>query len=279
MNILTLKSFPKAESLNPKKKLIHPDFLFTHTWEYQARLTELQDDINESIEEVQAAVSSVLKSTTNNTLRQYQTHVGEVEGVYVPMLDNFQSLKPGDCRNDAEDVLNRTTTNTGYRASNCASTYDTRVRSFVDAAVNALTRLDGRFGLVQSIVVKAFVGHNSFVHPESIKDKIVEIYDYVKGLWATSKPEIEAIRSSLTSSISAQFSELVKCHQANLNYAKTFFGMFEDTVQICIDFDNTPNPFGASKGRMSRSADTPYSRKHAEFLAAFEHQKPFEWEV
>ena len=261
--------------------MIHPDFLFVHSWEYQARLVALQQDIDESIEEVQAAVSSVLKNTTDNTLRQYQSHVGEIEDIYVPMLDGFQSLKPGDCRNDAEDVLNRTATNTGYRMSNCASTFDERVRVSVASATNALTRFDGIFAQVQSIVVKSFVGRNSFVNPESIEDKIVEIYELVQDKWTGSKPEIESVRNNLISSIAAQFNELVSCHKANFNYAKAFFGMFEETVQICIDFDNTPNPFFTStKSRSSRSiVETPFSRKHAEFMVALESQKPFEWQA
>jgi hypothetical protein len=256
--------------------MIHPDFLFVHSWEYQARLAELQADINESIEEVQTAVSSVLKESSDNTLRQYQTHVGEVEEVYVPMLEGFQVLKPGDCRNDAEDVLNRTTTNTGYRASNCAATYDNRIQLAITAARNSLENFDGLFSQVQSIVVKSFIGRNSFVHPESIEDKIIEIYDLVKKGWEESKPEVEMTKRGLTSAIAAQFSELVKCHQANLNYAKTFFGMFEDMVQTCIDFDNTPNPFARS-ARLAGIA--PSAKKHAEFLAAFESQKSFEWQA
>lgn len=270
----------QAEFQNAKTKLIHPDFLFTHSWEYQGKLTELQADIDESIKETQVAVSNVLKQSTNNTLKQYQTHINEVENIYIPMLDGFQTLQPGACRNDAEDVLNRTTTNTGYRASNCASTYDNRVQSAISTALNSLNRFGDFSGQVQSIVVKSFVGKNSFVNPEKIEDKIVEIYDFVKDRWNSSKPEIEAVRNSLSTFITAQFNELISCHGANLNYAKRFFEMFEETVQICIDFDKTPNPFAASKSRTSRSIiETPFSKKHAEFLAAFESQDPFEWKA
>jgi hypothetical protein len=244
-------------------------------------LTELQGEINDSIEEVQVAVSSVLKSSTSQTLTQYQTHVDEVEAVYVPMLDNFQTLKPGDCRNDAEDILNRTTTNTGYRASNCASVYDTRVRSEIAVATKALSRFDDLYNQVQNIVVKSFIGQNSFVNPEAIEDKIIEIFDLVKGRWEGSKPEIEAVRRNLASAITAQNAELGNCHQANLNYAKNFFKMFEDTVQICIDFDNTPIPFVASGKRFLKAEVdlTPFSQKRAEFETALKHQQPYEWQA
>jgi hypothetical protein len=259
--------------------MIHPDFLFVHSWEYQTRLTELQTDIDKTIEEVQTAVSSVLKESADNTLRLYETHVSDVEEIYVPMLDGFKVLKPGDCRNDAEDVLNRTTTNTGYRASNCASTYDNRIQSAINLARNSLTDFGGLYSQVQSIVMKSFIGRNSFIEPETIKDKIVEIYELVKDKWEISRPEVEMVKSSLSSAIAVQFDELTKCHAANLNYAKTFFGMFAETVQICIDFDNTPNPFAASKSRASRSVVAPSSRKHAEFLQALEKQKLFEWQA
>lgn len=259
--------------------MIHPDFVFLHSWEYQERLIDLQGDINESIEEIQVAVSSVLKSSTSQTLQQFESHISDVEGIYVPMLAAFQTLNPGNCRNDAEDVLNRTTTNTGYRASICAATYDIRVRTEVDAAANALSHFNGLNSQVQSIVVKAFVGQNKYANPEAIEDKITEIFDIVKGKWEGSKPEIHGIRENLASSISAQNGELVKCHEANLKTAATFYAMFEDMVQVCIDFDSIPNPFAASK-RFSNAAPSPsFTQKHAEFLAAFENQQPYKWQA
>jgi hypothetical protein len=260
----------------PDKKLIHPDFLFVHAWEYQAILTNLQADINSAIQEVQTAVSNVLKTSTSQTLTQYETHVNDVQAEYEPHLEQFQTLKPGDCRNDAEGILNRTASSTGYRASNCAAAYDNRVQNEVAIANRAFVRFDDLFSQVQSIVVKSFIGSNQFLTPEDIQDKITEIYELVNGKWAGSKPEIEAVRRNLASAITAQNIELGNCHQANLNYATMFFGMFREAVQICIDFDNTPNPFASKRLSMN---STPYGKKRAEFEAAFDSQKDFEWQA
>lgn len=237
-------------------------------------LAELQEDINIAIQEVQTAVSTVLKSSTGVTLEQYEDHINAVQAEYEPYLERLQGLKAGDCKNDAEFVLNRTTTNTGYRASNCASEYDTRVKNQVDIATRALVRFDDIYSQVQSIVVKAFIGQNAFLTPEDIKLKIVEIYEIVSGRWEDSKPEVEAIKRNLASGIAAQNVELGNCHKVNLDYAKRYYEIFREDVNTCTIFDNTPNPFGL----FAKSSKAGYVSRIAEIKAMFEKDVPYVWQ-
>ena len=104
---------------------------------------------------------------------------------------------------------------------------------------------------------------------DRIEKTIVEIYERFDG----SKPEVESVKRNLSSAVAAQNIELGKCLTANLQNAKTFFGRFRDTVQICIDFDNSPSPF-AAKGKRSS-----HSEKLAEFNALAANEEVYEWKA
>lgn len=219
-------------------------------------------------------MSSVLKKSTSDTLKQYEDHIFEVQAEYVPHLEKFQALKPGECKDDAEYTLNRTASLSGYRIGNCATFYDNSVQPDIAIANRALARFDDLYGQVQSIVVKSFIGRNSFVDPESIQDRITEIYDIVKGRWDGSKPEIEAVRRNLASAIAAHNAQLDVCHENSLAFAQTYFGMFRELVDECAIFDNTPNPFGMSPKSKSKKSTT-FDR--ANFEAAIDSESEFEW--
>lgn len=277
--IILMLSRPQAQLMLPEKRLIHPNFLFEHAWNYQELLTTLQDDVNLAAHEVQTAVSGVLKTSTAKTLQQYQDHVYAVQDEYVPMLEVFRTLLDTDCRREAETILNSTTTFTGFRASNCAQTYDSRVRNEISVANDMLSRFDDLYSQVQLIVYKAFMGHNTFVNPETIEDTITEIYNIVNDRWELSRPEMEALIMNLSSAIAAQNNELGICHNANLEYAKSFYSMFRSMVQTCLDFDNTPDPFALSS-KKGRSVE-PFRALSDEFHAqmAIAESESFEWKA
>jgi hypothetical protein len=227
-----------------------------------------------AIAEVQTAVSVVLKTSTSVTLKQYEEHINAIQDEYVPYLEKLQVLQPSECKNDAEFVLNKTTTNVGYRVSNCALEYDNRVRNEIDIATRALIRFDDIYSQVQSYVVKSFIGQNAFLTPEDIRDRIIAIYELIESKWEGSRPEVEAIKRNLSSGIERQNAELTNCHNANMVYARTFFGIFREDVNTCTIFDNTPNPFSkSSKGKSG------YVSKRAEVEAALEAELDYEWKA
>lgn len=256
--------------VDPEKNLIHPDFAFEHAWNYQVLLSDLQLEINNVINEMQTLVSDILKTSTAETLTQYQTHITAVQAEYVPMLGLFNSLTPGTCRSQAESILNTTTTFTGYDASNCANVYDQRVRNELATANRALVRFDDIYSQVQTIVVKAFIAQNAFLTPEDIRDEITNIYGVVQGRWSVSKPEMEAVKRALQTNIAQQNVVLGNCHNNVLSNAVTMFGMFRSMVQTCADFENTAPAAFSSK--MS------HSDIYEEFQAFIAQRVPFVWE-
>lgn len=222
-------------------------------------------------------MSSVLDKSTAETLHQYEDHVEDVQAEYVPILEVFQTLRPGDCRDIAESILNQTTTLTGFAASNCANNYDNRVRTEINIANRAFVRFDDLYSQVLTIVAKSFIGQNVFLTAEKIEENLSEIYELVQGRWNGSKPELEAVRRNLAAAIAEQNAELGRCHNSNLQNAILFYGMFRSSVQTCLDFDNTQEPFG--QVAMAGRSVAPYIEQLQQFEAALAKAETFEWKA
>lgn len=275
-----LHIFIKTENLivswqaqqQPEKKVISPDFLFTIAWDYQGRLTRLQDDINYSIQLVQAAVSVVLKNSTTKTLHQFEDHVDIVVNEYTPYLLRFNELKPSDCRSSAENIFNEAVRFTGFDAGVCAYKYNDKVQTKVDEASKSLTAFDDVYSQVQTIVVKAFIGQNTFVTPEEIKQRIINVFELIESRWNLSKPEVEALVQNLADAVAVQNAELGKCHDKIMSDAVSQFSWFGRMVQSCIDFNNSQD----SVGRLGRTAAT-YEQLFQEYKAEFAKLKHYEW--
>lgn len=229
-------------------------------------MTTLQGSINELIQEIQTAISGVLKTSTKDTLQQFEDHVEEVEAKYLPYLENFEKLKPGSCRDSAETILMTALTFTGFDASNCANSYNTRVKNEIENANKALVRFDDVYSQIQSIVVKAFIGQNALLTPEDIEDRIVEIFDLVNGRWNVSKPEIQSVITTLTAAIATHNQVLGACHNKIIVDGSALFVIFGNMVQSCTDFNNSQDSTGRA-GRVSASA--AYEKIFEEFNVAF----------
>lgn len=184
-------------------------------------------------------MSHVLSESTDKTLQQYESHVDRVGELYAPSLEAFQQLQPGSCRNSAERILNDTKDFTGFSASNCANQYNNRVKVVIDSANIALTGFDGIYSQVQSIVLKSFVGRNALLNPEDIEDRIIHIFELIKGKWDAAEPEITSLRRNLEEAISNQNEELGKCHNFVEEDATAEFQRFARMVQTCTEFDNS----------------------------------------
>jgi len=266
---------PQADILDADRKVISPDFAFVHAWTYNGKLTELQTDINDAVHDVQVGISAVVASSTDETLQQYEDLFSDVEALFKPTLALFNELRPSNCRNSAERILNDTTDFTGFDASNCAKDYNIRVTNETAAANGAMARFDDLYSQVQTIVYKAFVGENFFITPEDIRDTITDIFDRVQARWLEQRPEMEAVRRNLASVIAAQNAELGNCHVKILDDATTDLGRFSRMVNTCRDFDNTNDPFS---GPERAGRDVPaYIQQLEEFEAEFAKRKLYEW--
>lgn len=246
-------------------KLQNPGDLFETSRKFQKQLLGLQGDINDAIEQVVIGVSSILKSSTQETLEQYELLYDEVDDIYAPLLTDFNALAPSECRDLAASILNDTTTFTGFNGGICARTYDIGVGSCIDNANQALSRIDGLYSQVQMIVVKAFIGQNSLTTPEDIEQKIEEIFKLVNSRWESSKPELESLRSRLAAEIAAHNVKLGECNTFISEDVASLSGRFSRMVQTCVTFDSPLK--SKSVDILSANSLPSYKQQFEEFQA------------
>lgn len=238
-------------------------------------MSELQTEINEAIERVQTAVSTVLTGSAAETLGQYHQHIAIITSEHAPHLETFEKLVPGDCKNSAETILTNIIEFTGYDASNCAKIYDQKVREKVANTSQSLVQHDNVFSQLHMIVVKGFVGENAFVSPEVIKDKITQMYELVKTIKENAIFDSDGFVSKLRTEISAQNAELGNCHDEILDLAYGQFAYFERVAKTCDRFDE--EPVGKSK---RKAVDTEeHEQLLKEFLDQFEKLNYYEWKA
>ncbi|CRL03711.1 CLUMA_CG016600, isoform A [Clunio marinus] len=278
--LLTLSALCLAEDEeNPKRegRLIHPGFVFETAYEYQSKAEEFQKEVALETYETLVAVSSVLRESTGETLQQYEDHVDEVLKAYAPVLQKFQELRESECRNMAKSQLNLTAIFTGFEASNCAQSYNSRVQDEVAKANTAIVDFDDSFNQILMIVGKSFIGKNVFVSAEDIQGRIVEMFENIQGKWRNVGPEMKNVRSSLSKVIASQNEELKNCHDENFGRTMEFYAMFDHLVDICIAFDNTQHPFAFRTMR----TDVPDSAKkiYDNFKVQLSEIKNYQWKA
>ena len=227
-------------------------------------------EINEAMNEIQTVISSVLKNSTSQTLKQYENHMYSIEAEYLPSLSSFQILPESSCRLQAELILNTTTTFLGFDSSNCANEYDKAVSAKLNVAQEVVGNFSGRYGDIQSIVVKSFIGYNKFTQAEDIQEKIDEIFDLVTGEWIASSPKMRSLETALAEDIAAQNEELSNCHVEILNIATHQFSFFKRMVETCTAFH--------SSKRTKRSLES-HDEIFEQFQAQFEKLSPYKWKA
>ena len=256
-------------------KLSSPDRLFDHARLYQTLLTNLQEEINFAIEEAQTAVSQVLRTSTTETLRQYENHAISIEGEYAPHQEAFEQLIPGSCKNTAETILNTVKTFTGFEASNCAKAYDNVVREIIESTSGSLVNFDDVYSELQSIIVKAFIAKNIFINSEEIEETISDMFELVQTKWNETKPEFDDLRRNLALAIGLQNIQLGSCHESIKNVATDQFAFFRSMVNTCNDF-NSPQSVSERTGRIS--GPEPWIQKLKEFEEQFAKLESFKWQ-
>lgn len=256
-------------------KLQNPDALFEASWRYQKQLQGLQGEINDSIEQVVVALSTILKSSTEETLGQYQLLYDDIDGIYAPLLVAFNGLKPSECRDTAERALNDTTSFAGFDASICATTYDNEVRNSIAKANFAMSGINTVYSQVQMIVVKGFVGQNSFTMAEEIEETIDKIFKLVSNRWAVSKPDLDTLRLRLASDIAEQNKQLGECNLEISDDVASLSGRFKRMVQTCVTFDNPSKT--KSVDILSDNAAPSYKQQFEEYQAELSKLKSKKW--
>jgi hypothetical protein len=225
--------------------IIAPEELFTDAWDYQARLKELQADINAQLTAVRTAVSSVLKSSSSATLTQIEANSNKLLEQDGPARDQIFSkdLPSTACITNLKVVLNGITEFTGFGSSNCVTAYDTSVRGALDTAYALLQKFEGSFGDVQQIVTRSFIGKNAFTQSDDIRARFNEQFSKRTSEWEKIRPDTEAFVRTLESNIAVFNTALGECFAAIQVKVAPAYSVLTSEIATCRAFDSSPDPF------------------------------------
>lgn len=229
------------------------DFLFVPAWEYQDRLTTLQQEIDLQLTAMRLSVSTVLKRSSKETLSQIENNTVAILEKEAPIRNVVFNLDPTACTNNLRTVLNGVTEFSGFPSSSCVARYDIGVKVELSHAYMMLEEYEGLYRDVQQIVVRSFIRQNAFLTPEVIIDTFKTQYESLSANWAIINPNIEEFVKTVSAKISANNDILDLCfNETQANLAPSYTRIIAE-VDICNEFDNTKSPFAKFRKSLKTS--------------------------
>lgn len=225
--------------------IVAPEGLFENAWEHQEYLRSLQKDINDKLTEVRTAVSTVLRSSTAETLTQIEANANGILAAEKPIRDDIFStdLRASACVVNLRVLLNGATEFTGFESSNCVTSYDKSVQGALNTAYALLQKYEGTFGDVQQIVVRSFVGRNIFTQPDDIVARFEEQFRTRKADWEAIRPDIESFVANLSGNIAVFNTVLGSCFGRIQAEVAPGYQIIREKLTVCEAYDNTADPF------------------------------------
>ncbi|CAO1350998.1 unnamed protein product [Diamesa serratosioi] len=244
----------EAELVAPEAYLINLDSLFEKVRSYEPLLTDLQEDINQALYQIQTAVSSALENSTYETLKQYEIHVNSILAFDIDVREGILRINPDSmCRSLLENNLLLTTNLTGFESSNCVASYYATVSLEVANATLELSKYTNVYDDVQQTIVQSFIKQNIFTSSDEVEATLDRMYNVIKENWKMSKPEIDDLIQTLTEAITNANVDLDECHNRLVNFITPSYTTLLASIEMCISFDNTslPNNRRGKSARLS----------------------------
>lgn len=230
--------------LQPVSSLLaSPELLFFSAWEYQSKLTSLQQDINLQLKAIRTSVSNVLRSSSTQTLEQTERNTVSIWSQDVPVRDILFALESTACTDNMKSILNQVSKYSGFQSSNCITRYDESVETELKAAYALLEKYESLFSDIQEVVVKSFIQSNIFLTLDTIIIKFQSTFKTRNEEWEKTRFDIESFVTSLATNVAVFNTVLESCYNDVLVNLVSSHTLILAEVSICKEFDNTMNPF------------------------------------
>lgn len=227
----------------PTQSVVSPLSLFKSANEYQKLLTELQTDKNVKLGEVRTAVSTVLKDSSAETLKQIEKNADTILALDDVVRQVIFNEPLGVCNINLRNQINSITEFSGFESSNCVARYDNSVQAELKIAYEFLRKYEGTNGDVQQIVVRSFIRGNAFTKPEEIEDRFKEQYAARSEEWEKIRPEIEKFVKDLSETIADFNKSLNGCFKVVHTKLEPQYVRLNEDIAICREYESTPAPF------------------------------------
>lgn len=166
-----------ANSIEPLM-MIPVDDVFPYSYEKQAAIQTIQDEINDIVAEVQWGFFNEVQNSSSFLVRHFQDLVSVVNDLHGPILSDFSQLPKDECRDGAEVLINTTRDQTGFKGANCATRVNNAITSILAGTETLFENFNRQFSEIQQIVVKSFIKNNLFVGmPDDVTRKMDKNYN------------------------------------------------------------------------------------------------------
>lgn len=248
--------------------------LFPHSFEKQAEVQAIQDDINGIIGEVQWGFFEEVQGSSAESLAKIEILANQINELHAPIYEAFSQLPAGSCRDGAETLINTTRTQTGFHAGNCASRLNNAVSNVLTRIGQLFENFNSQFSEIQQIVVKSFIKSNLFVDvPTDVMNKMDANYNFVKARWDELRPDFVELRNRLKAELATENTNLQSCQQESVNLATTLYGITRSQIDVCIEFNQNEN----QRARAGPTSNRNFVEEAVNFIANYHFEYPYQY--
>jgi hypothetical protein len=215
---------------------LNPEFLTRTSWAHQAAYHALQDEIDQTIADINSMVAQVLVDTTSSTIGQYETHGNAVWAAFVATNVEVGVLNATECKDNTLALNEESLESSGYRSSNCIKTYNTNVKKEVKTVSDILNAINLNYGEVALNVYRSYISVNPMVDGEAIEQHINATFVSISNQWSNDQPDVNALRVTLTNNINALGNTLNSCFTNAHNYYNNLANIVRDQIDYCKEF-------------------------------------------
>jgi hypothetical protein len=216
----------------------NPSTIFEIADEYQPKVTSLQQEIIDEINEWRSTMTEVLKETSNSTLTQ--THLNYYSLLAMDELVReliFVELNnTGSCVQNLRNRLGLLTDFSGFKSGICLRRYDRNVTEIVNVVYDALEKYESAIAIIQTVVVNAFTSRNIWREKDLIQNEIEDAYNSYKDEWERTVVLIANYLLTFKSNIIIQNEVLVECFAEVYAEYEPQYAMLVRDAEVCREW-------------------------------------------
>lgn len=245
-----LSQLTSANPLAPAIQFPNND-IFPYSYQKQEAIQSVQNEIDDVIADVQIGFFMEVQNSSEYLLQHIEDLANTVSGIYASILDDFDAVKKGECRDGVESIINLTRSQSGYTAGNCATRVNKDITSILARNYNLFENFNRQFSEIQQIVVKSFIKNNLFIDkPEEVIRKMDDNYNLVKARWDELKPDFTTLRAALRNELIVEDAKFAICHFDVMEFVESMYRNIRGQIDECNYFENNANArASAANGR------------------------------
>lgn len=209
-------------------------------------------------------IAVVLVNTTSTAITTYETHGNSAWSLHTVVGEDIEVLRASECKDNVIEANINGVTGTGFRSLLCITTFNKKVKLEVDDMSAKVNEMNTHFKNIALNVYRAYIGVNPMVDGEAIEGLINSTYVEVNNHWLSVKPDINALRTSLTNNINALKATVSACFVDAHKYMDNFAETIREQIEYCHLYEGTRANVAASKKFIS--AYEEIEKNYPEFI-------------